>query len=344
MSESQIPAVTGGKRSKRHHYIPQFYQRLFLQSEDARIWVYDKKGGEPRDQYPVNTGVEKDLYTIPAQDGSPSDALETELFAILDGRASPILRRWSEPGTRMQQAEKAEIAVFLAYMHTRVPRNIAFVNELGDVMARELARSLPRRHGDLRAFWDEFRASRGDPDAHPEFEVMRPYLEDPERYSKITMNPKHALAFSLLATEAFIDSIRGMHWSLCDAASGSFFVTSDVPVVAFAPAPDGTVAMAGNLASPRLEVSFPLTTGTCLLLRRSPAQHRWRCGRELVQELNRRQAFMAARFLFSHLRFNYVQGLCEQFGYTLDLKKVDEEASLPYLRALIDRNVKTSRG
>ena len=331
-------------RSRRHHYIPQFYQRLFLRADEAPIWVYDKRGGAPRSQYPVNTGVEKDLYTVPAGDGSPTDALETELFAFLDGLASAILRRWCEPGGRMDRSEQGDIAVFLAYMHARVPRQIAFVQELGDVMAREFVRTLPQRHRDLRAFWDEFVASRPPGEAHPDFETMRPYLEDPEKHFHIRMNPNLGLAYSLMLTDLFIDTVRHMHWSLVDGPSGSFFISSDAPVAVFAPAPDGRIALAGNLASPLLEVSFPLTPERCLLLRKSPGQHRWRCGRESVHELNRRQALMAGRYLFSHVNTGYVQGLCDEFKKTLDSKKVDDEAALPYLRALMRSHAREPRG
>ncbi len=46
---------------KRHHYIPQFLLKNFL-DDSGRFWVFDKKKGKLHQGTPRNTFVEKNLY------------------------------------------------------------------------------------------------------------------------------------------------------------------------------------------------------------------------------------------------------------------------------------------
>ncbi len=63
--------------AKRQHYNPQFYLRYFLPAGEKTFWVYDKEGGEPRRQAPLNTGIIGNFYTAETPTGERVD-LENE--------------------------------------------------------------------------------------------------------------------------------------------------------------------------------------------------------------------------------------------------------------------------
>ena len=55
------------QKSKRHHYVPAWYQKPFTrESTKGQLYVYDKDAPScpPRLQTRVNTGVEKHLYSF----------------------------------------------------------------------------------------------------------------------------------------------------------------------------------------------------------------------------------------------------------------------------------------
>ena len=76
-------------RPKRHHFLPETYQKGFL-SDDGYIWVYEKGGHEPRPQQPQDAGVIKHYDRITLTDGSTDSSLETETFSMLDNLWKPL--------------------------------------------------------------------------------------------------------------------------------------------------------------------------------------------------------------------------------------------------------------
>lgn len=311
--------------TRRNHYIPKFYQNLFIEKGDGEyIWVYDKDGNAPRPQRSINTGVEVDLYIVPGDNGVPSDFLEQEVFQKLDGGSiGPIFKRWLQPHHRPEQSEIRDVALFLAYMHIRVPRNLDFINQLGVAALKMGLRALANNPSDLERQWRVFKESSGDPSIH-QLDDMKAILEKPDEYIKVSMNPKYALAFSIKMTELFHETFVDLEWSLCDAPSGSFFITCDSPVVSFAPLPGGQAQFGGNLVSPALEVSFPVNPEVCVFMSRTKHQERWRAGKVFVHEINRRTAHMAERFIYSHVKSHVVEELTRQAAFTRSIPKIDE--------------------
>ena len=77
---------------KRHHYIPQFLLKNFLDDSD-RFWVFDKKKGKLHQGTPRNTFVEKNLYrTLIFDHGNYSYEAEEELSRI-ESRAAPVIKK-----------------------------------------------------------------------------------------------------------------------------------------------------------------------------------------------------------------------------------------------------------
>ncbi len=123
---------------KRNHYLPQFYLARFMPSDGtSHFWVYDKKGGKPRRQTPINTGVEGHLYTVINKEGARDDSIETDFLAPIDGDVSPIIDKWATSGS-IDPDDIPTMAAFLAVMHWRVPRNIEVMREYQEKYALAL--------------------------------------------------------------------------------------------------------------------------------------------------------------------------------------------------------------
>src|SRR5215510_3874391 len=125
--------------SKRHHYVPRFYLNYFVTNSVERsplFWVYDKAGGPPRIQTPINTAVEGYLYSFEAPFGTKNDSLEQAL-STLETKARPVLDRWQRRGVTPTQEEQELIAEFLVVMYSRSPKSIQGITEASGIMGIE---------------------------------------------------------------------------------------------------------------------------------------------------------------------------------------------------------------
>ena len=68
-------------RSKRHHYLPQFYLRGFCRNNT--LWIYDRKKNEFRKQTPINTAVQSNYYSFEGEDGKTNTDIEM-MFSQLE--------------------------------------------------------------------------------------------------------------------------------------------------------------------------------------------------------------------------------------------------------------------
>ncbi len=320
--------------SKRQHYVPQFYLRYFLvdvPNKGSVFWVYDKDGGAPRPQTPINTAVEGHLYSFESPAGAKDDLLERKVFSPLEDAAKPIFDRWQQAGTKPELEEIEHISVFLAFMHTRVPRTVEMAREMGMALYREMHRQLAKNPAKLREIYDRFCETPGHSDL-PSFEEMGKYLLDPEKHFHVEVNPKAALLQMIEFTEVMHTQLLQMNWCLCDAPRDSFFVTSDTPVTMFALDNDGMAIFGGGLGLAQIEVSFPLSPKRCLLLDRQRTQSHRRVSRKVVRDLNRRTAYMSERYIIAPYKSKGVASIVAQSAFTRSTPKVDPAEAAHRLR------------
>ena len=108
----------------RNHYLPKFYLEYFLPRKEPRIfWVYDKEGGDPRAQTPINTGIERHFYG--------DDYIEGKVFSPIESIAKPIMDRWLKARSRIRESEIPQMANFLAFIHQDLTTEYFFFNLFG---------------------------------------------------------------------------------------------------------------------------------------------------------------------------------------------------------------------
>jgi len=105
---------------RRHHYIPQFYLRRFAENEMVSL-VRLGDGHQPFKVNVRNVAVQKDLYTVSADDVGDTAAVE-RIFSIIDGAASERITRlaygvWFPP----QLYDRAWLSLWLLLLHIRGP-------------------------------------------------------------------------------------------------------------------------------------------------------------------------------------------------------------------------------
>ncbi len=74
--------------ARKHHCVPQFYQRGFIADGSNRIWVYQKDLC-PRRYGVKKTGLRIDLYAFPDKDGQTDYGTVERQLARIDDQATP---------------------------------------------------------------------------------------------------------------------------------------------------------------------------------------------------------------------------------------------------------------
>lgn len=312
--------------SKRDHYLPQFYLNFFIPEEDPRFfWVYDKQGGDPRPQTPINTGIEGHLYRLEGPRIADAKFIDSILFQKNESTVKPVIQRLLRSGERLKDTDIRILADFLALMHIRVPRTQKMVKEVGGVALThqllEISQDTEYIENLLRQFREE-----GDDDVPSSAEEFRKILKRIQDHIELAKKP--ALLLSVLSTTTVVQQLLEMHWCLCRAPQNTFFITSDAPVVIFLLDDEGWAGFGQGLALPEVEVTFPLSPTKCLYLRKRSIQKYWPMKRNNLSEVNRRTAYNAERFIISPRQTKEVSGIVSESSITHGRPKVDRRELL----------------
>jgi hypothetical protein len=275
---------------------------------DGRIFVYDKLNDDERSQSTRDTAVERDLYTAVSPHGELIDDIETKLLQPLECAAAPILKALVSRKVNIPNGSAKIIGTFIAFLSARVPRNIDVAREMGQIFIIEHQKLLARNPNKLKRLIDDYIADTDD-QSMLSFDEMQKYLSDPEKYFKISLNRKVALGMSLMGVSVKMEVIPTLHWCVCRNHGGTPFITSDCPVVAFAPIGNQKVIFNAFWYSPKLEVSVPLSPNVCLYLCRKHQPPNRAVSEAFVKEINRRTAFTAERFVYSSIKAKYLREL-----------------------------------
>lgn len=100
------------KKSRRHHYVPQFHTKYFSK-EDGKIYVYDKINESIYENNAINLFVEKDRNTFPNFDGIDDDQIEKS-YTYFDTLFSSVLKEMTATGVTSN--ENFKLLLLFAYI------------------------------------------------------------------------------------------------------------------------------------------------------------------------------------------------------------------------------------
>ena len=133
MDQARKPLSPGDPR--RHHFIPQFYQRRFA-TEDEQLLVIPIDGSRPRLTHVTNIAVMSDLYTSVDVDVGETVAVE-RLLAVVDGLAAGIFPKlsWGFPFPPTE-LDRGNLAMWLAFLHVRDPHTRRTMEAMAEQMLK----------------------------------------------------------------------------------------------------------------------------------------------------------------------------------------------------------------
>jgi hypothetical protein len=324
--------------SKRHHYVPQFYLRYFV-DPDGLLHVYDKEGQSHRVQTPGNTTVQNKFYGYSDRAGNYHDEIEN-YFAEIESSAKGVLDRWQQSSARPEPPEMMLMSQFLALSHCRVPRTINAAMEVIEISAFEGAKIAAERTDLFEEFLAKAR-SEGRYEGIDTNEFLESLAHVESRFT-VKANPKFALGQSLRMVPTVAGLLSKMNWCLCRAPDNSNFITSDSPLCVFARRPGGKAILGAGFGLPNVEVYFPYSPKHCLRLENRQMQHRAAVSSHFVDDANRRMAANAERYVISSRSTAKVAALIERYEFTRSRPKLDRNIVSDImgrrLRANLERN------
>ena len=111
----------------KHHYIPQFYLKRWLNS-DGILYVYMRGKIEPLkipEKSLLNFCQENHLYSIPSLAPEDSEVIETKWFAPLDGDAAIIIEKFNKGKVEnLTSVERSNWFYFCSNLYYRSPRGM----------------------------------------------------------------------------------------------------------------------------------------------------------------------------------------------------------------------------
>lgn len=284
-----------------NHYIPQRYQLGFTKGE--KVWVYDRQTDSYRHGHPKTVGVLNDFYTTQGPGGGPTDEVE-KVLAMVEGTVWPIIDRLDARKREWGKEERANLALFVAFMRTRVPAFDVEQNHFAEDFFRWWAKA---RNPTPEAISDSIAEATGEAiDLNKAVEMHQMIHNDEYDFENPRQNNiKMMLELALDLAGAFVK----MDWTVLWSPKKTAFVTSDNPFVLIPP-PDFDFSVSGvGVLTPGATTVIPLSARTLLCLGNDELRSGVRYGyaqRDFVRFTNLCVAANSDRFIMArdeaHLR------------------------------------------
>jgi hypothetical protein len=300
LSCTSVIAVSNPKR--KHHITPALYLRGFTCAEQGRqsfIWVYErslpykpgymKKGFYNPCQRPVTaTGFEWDYYAFEKPNGSGWD-YETYENALekIEEAAKPAIQRLRRHEL-VEGDDRMAMATYITLMIKRVQRR----REWADGRWLEFIREFEQGAKVLEQL-DAHERNTDPSDTKRLANIARARAEYTglmNQYKSADSIPRHILLPILISQSKIPPALNDLTWRLLVCDENDFFLTSDNPL---------WFDEDQGIGNQRLEVSFPVSSDTVLVItRKAVAEGVFGAGRHVVEEVNRRSASRATRYLY----------------------------------------------
>lgn len=116
--------------SSRHHYIPQFYLKGFLNQKQT-FAIYDKKTDRiKKGEYSTKSHFFEENRNIIESNGAVTDILETKVYKSIDDDAGLLFKEIEDKGLDFLTFKNLfPIKFFISFLHWRIPSNDKLLEE-----------------------------------------------------------------------------------------------------------------------------------------------------------------------------------------------------------------------
>lgn len=218
--------------AKRHHYLPQRYQRGFSARLDGRVWVHSRTRARTTLLAPKNNAVESYFYSRDLVDGSKDPLVETFLAEKVEGATWAVLDALDGAGIVDANGTPdgtaiARLAIFVAYLLVRTPE---YRRSASDGALERLQKIIQNADSDDAEALDGV-ALRMRMLGLGEFdrEALRAEVRSAKEPGWYTQN--HAVRSLLIVGNDVIDALRTLDVTILTAPPEEPFITTDNPLL-----------------------------------------------------------------------------------------------------------------
>ncbi len=283
------------KGPRRHHYVPQFLLKQFVNGSDGRLRQLDKTQGRISKCSPADACVIKDLYRL--EDAGSRDVPEAMLSQV-EGAAARVMHdilasRQEPPGQG-----RRDFAGFLWLMHHRGPLGQGQAEAMGNVLLKMTMETLLEHEDVFRAALEETdRTMNQDESETMRVEALRMFRSGEIR-ARMNDDLPVVTLFDNLGRGASL--VEQLGWRLMIAPPDARFVLSDTPLTILEPNPTDNGRGVGLASSPQVETALPLDPTACLTL--CPSYPPWtvtQATRDQVEHINLRTYEWAGCWIYA---------------------------------------------
>lgn len=239
---------------KKQHFVPASYLKAWCdkttpENYDPYVWVFQKKGGDPKNRPPVKIFWEKDFYTL-NRDGQRNLAIE-KLLSKLENQFTTLRQKKLNKKISLSTQEHRILCDFIAVMYARTKSRR---NQLSENWQQVL---------DMGMKFSEWTKTASSEDLEHMSHALRPHNnESSMSLDEVKSMVENPLPTELLAALKVVSpALQKMQSAIFYSTHPSTFITSDNPCSWFdpdlykSPTPFG----AGGLISHSIEISMPLS-------------------------------------------------------------------------------------
>ncbi|ACB95079.1 DUF4238 domain-containing protein [Beijerinckia indica] len=268
---------------RKHHYIPQFYLKNWC-GEDGRLICYKRIRSEVMCEpvAPISTGFQKDLYTLAHLPKNLRQAIEKDVTADVDHRASVALQKMiaTKSTDTLTKEDRLGWAQFIVSLPIRNPDAVADIKETSTKAGLEKAYEQAKQEFPDWAQGETFGA---------EFEES--VREDP--FTRFLSDNYGLMVISeLMLNPDYHDIILKMFWWVMDFSSaGISLITCDRPYMIFR-----------SIGHPRGLIYLPIGPRLGFFASPDPMKRRQLLNQNIAlvtKEMNRWEAKLAAQYVYA---------------------------------------------
>lgn len=253
------------KLPKKHHYLPQFYLKLFSQDRH-HLHVYDKKISSKEFMFRYQTtekiAFETNLYTYKTKDGK-KETLE-DFFCQIEGLANEVIKKL-ELRQDINPQERGHLALFIAFLWLRTPTSKNETINAQEELTEKTIRMMyhfPQQKEMVKKFLEE----KGEHPSDKELDDLIDFAANPKR-SKIVINfpPEYWLKQMLSLANNIYIYLAQCEWEIKHAIKKYAFITSDNPVLLI-PSEKPHPFYGVGLSKPGVKKIVPLSANMFLIM------------------------------------------------------------------------------
>lgn len=242
---------------KRHHYVPQFYQKGFTNTE-GRFYVHDRSEQKVFLTTPHYVCVQRDLYAFD-KGSSTCRKFESDILADTDGMAAEVFQ-CLKPSMKLTVGQIATLAYFIGFQSCRLPSFERMVTQFSEGVFNNNLRITYQNTERATKEMNRYTKATGEVLPYTPEEIVKAVEENQIKISATKVPFLDAMIENSVPAAKYLLFTR---WTFLVAPQSSRFILCDDPFVIVPPEGHNYSSVAPGL--PGVIVYFPLNESLCLL-------------------------------------------------------------------------------